>query len=89
MAKKTSGLDKLSKGFSIFGDVIGAASDCVGIVKDLDEIKDNTRKREVDLYTRANISRYVSQEEKDRYAEERNNILAKYPDKKKYQKMIG
>ncbi len=54
----------------------------MGIVKDLDEIKDNTRKREVDLYTRANISRYVSQEEKDRYAEERNNILAKYPDKK-------
>ena len=61
--------------------VVGAITNVVGMVKNLDDMKDNTRKRWIDLNNRANISGALSQEERDELMEKRNNILDKYPDK--------
>jgi hypothetical protein len=63
--------------------IVGAVTNVVGMVKNLDDIKDNTRQRWIDLNNKANISETLSQEERDGYMEKRNEILNKYPDKGK------
>ena len=53
------------------------------MVKTFDDIKDNSRQRWIDLNIRSNIPSLLSEEEREHYKKERENILDKYPNKEK------
>ena len=60
---------------------IGAAGTLYGMVKTYDDIKDNSRKRWLDLHEKANISDSLSQEEREELMQQKEDILNKYPKK--------
>ena len=79
-------LNTVSSVTGIVAGTIGAISNIVGMVKNLDDFKEDSKAKKLELYSKANISVTLSQKESEEYMKEREKILNKNTNKEKIER---